>query len=398
MWIHVDPVGGVAGDMFVAALLDAWPELEGGLREALRSAGLREKVGVQVLAHKDHTLSGTRFCVTEETAAPPRAHASFREIRALLCDSELEPAVRERAIDLFTLLARAEGEVHGRPAEEVRFHEVGAWDSIADIVGASFLIEAVGAAGWSTASLPIGSGRVASAHGSLPVPAPAVARLLEGFAVHDDGLEGERITPTGAAILRYLEPRYRAPGDPMRVRRAGTGFGTREFPGISNILRILVLEELEAGIAEEPIAVFRFEVDDQPAEDLAVGLDHIRDVEGVVDVLQTPAFGKKGRLTVQVQILAAPDAVDRVSRACFTETTTLGLRWHTARRAVLQRSTETYVGRAGTIQVKAAARPSGVVTGKAELDDVADTAGGFAERARLRREAEEAVLRNDDDD
>jgi uncharacterized protein (TIGR00299 family) protein len=398
MRIHLDPVGGIAGDMFAAAILDAWPELEGGLRRALRSARLPDGVGIEVLAHKDHALAGTRFCVGDTTGAPARPHASFREIRALLCDSELDPALRDRAIEIFTLLARAEGEVHGRPWEEVSFHEVGAWDSIADIVGAAYLIDAVGATGWSTASLPIGSGRVRSAHGSLPVPAPAAALLLEGFAVHDDGLEGERITPTGAAILRHLQPGYRAPGDPMRVLRTGTGFGTREFPGISNILRILALEELQPGLAEEQIAVLRFEVDDQPTEDLAVGLDRIRDLEGVLDVLQMPAFGKKGRLTVQIQILAAPDAVDRVSRACFTETTTLGLRWHMARRAVLERSAETYVGRGGSIQVKAAARPSGVVTGKAELDDVADAAGGFAERDRLRREAEEAVLRERDDD
>ena len=398
MWIHLDPVGGLAGDMFVAAVLDAWPELEGDLREALRSVRLGENVAVQVLPHKDHTLTGTRFCVARPGAEAGQAHTPFGEIRRLLADSELAPAVRDRAIDIFTLLARAEAEVHGRPLEEVTFHEVGAWDSIADIVGASLLIEALDARGWSTASMPVGSGRVASAHGSLPVPAPATAVLLEGFAVHDDGLDGERVTPTGAAILRHLEPRYRAPGHPMRMLRTGTGFGSRELRGISNVLRILALEELQPEVASEQIAVLSFEVDDQPAEDLAVGLDRIRDVDGVVDVLQAPAFGKKGRVTVQVQILAAVDAVERVSCACFTETTTLGLRWHTARRAVLQRSVETYVGRAGSIQVKAAARPSGVVTGKAELDDVADASGGFAERTRLRREAEEAVLRKDDDD
>jgi uncharacterized protein (DUF111 family) len=184
----------------------------------------------------------------------------------------------------------------------------------------------------------------------------------------------------------------------MRMLRTGTGFGSRELPGISNVLRILALEELQPEVASEQIAVLSFEVDDQPAEDLALGLDRIRDVEGVVDVLQAPAFGKKGRMTVQVQILAAVDAVERVSGACFTETTTLGLRWHTVHRAVLQRSVETYVGRAGSIHVKAAARPTGVVTGKAELDDVADASGGFAERTRLRREAEEAVLGKDDDD
>jgi uncharacterized protein (DUF111 family) len=153
MWIHLDPVGGLAGDMFVAAILDAWPELDGDLREALRSVRLGENVAVEVLPHKDHTLTGTRFCVAGPGAEAGRAHTPFSEIRRLLDDSELAPAVRDRAIDIFTLLARAEAEVHGRPLEEVTFHEVGAWDSIADIVGASLLIEALGARGWSTSSL-----------------------------------------------------------------------------------------------------------------------------------------------------------------------------------------------------------------------------------------------------
>jgi uncharacterized protein (TIGR00299 family) protein len=396
--IHLDPVGGIAGDMFAAAILDAWPELEAGLRETLRRVPLPEEVAIEVRPHKDHALRGTRFRVEARPGASRRRHTSFAEIRALLSDSQLPPAVRGRALEIFTLLAAAEGRVHGRPREEVTFHEVGGWDSIADVVGAAFLIDAIGATRWSTASLPLGSGRVSSAHGELPVPAPATALLLEGFAVHDDGLEGERVTPTGAALLRHLEPDYRAPGEPMRVQRSGTGFGTRKLPGTSNVLRVLVLVELEAEIIHERIAVLRFEVDDQPAEDLAVGLDRIREVEGVVDVLQAPAFGKKGRLAVQVQILADPDAVDRVSRACFTETTTLGLRWHTARRAVLERSAQTWVGREGSVHVKSAARPSGVVTRKAEIDDVAEVPGGFEGRSRLRREAEEAMRGGRDDD
>lgn len=377
--------------MFVAALLNAWPELEGGLRGALRAVRLPESVAVAVVAHKDRALTGTRFRV-EDAAASRHPHTPFREIRQGISGSDLAPAVAERAIDIFTLLAEAEGAVHGRPADEVAFHEVGAWDSIADIVGAAFLIDAVGPAGWSIASLPLGSGQVESAHGRLPVPAPATARLLEGFAVHDDGLEGERVTPTGAAILRHLRPSYRAPGEPARIVRSGMGFGAREFPGISNVLRVLVLDELERGVREERIAVVRFEIDDQSPEDLAVGLDRVRELEGVVDVLQAPVFGKKGRMTSQVQVLADADALDRVIGACFRETTTLGVRWHTERRAVLDRTTETWVGREGSIRVKSAVRPSGEVTRKAELDDVAEAPGGQAMRARLRHQAEQGIL------
>ena len=377
--------------MFVAALLDAWPDLQGGLREALRAVQLPESVAVAVVAHKDHALSGTRFRV-EDRAETRRAHTSFREIRERLSGSALASGVAERALDVFALLAEAEASVHDRPIDEVTFHEVGAWDSIADIVGAAFLIDAVGPARWSIASLPLGSGRVKSAHGALPVPAPATALLLEGFAVHDDGLEGERVTPTGAAILRHLQPTYRLPGEPARIVRVGMGFGAREFPGISNMLRILVLEELAPGLGEDRIAVVRFEVDDQSPEDLAVGLDRIRELDGVVDALQAPAFGKKGRMLSQVQVLAQADALEPVIRACFAETTTLGVRWRTERRAVLERTTETYVGREGSVRVKSATRPSGGVTGKAELDDVAEAPGGRAARDRLRREAEQGIL------
>jgi uncharacterized protein (TIGR00299 family) protein len=377
--------------MFVAALLDAWPELETEVRRALESVQLPPSVSARALPHKDHTLQGTRFCVEDANAGHGHAHTAFREIRERLCDSALTPPVRERAIDIFTLLAAAEGRVHGLPPEQVRFHEVGAWDSIADIVAAAQLIETSGATAWSLSSLPLGSGRVQTAHGSLPVPAPATALLLEGLPVHDDGLEGERVTPTGAAILRHLSPAYRAPAEPMRITRTGIGFGTKRFPGISNVLRLLALEDVEPALAEESIAVLRFEVDDQPAEDLAVGLERLRELDGVLDVLQSPAYGKKGRLCIQVQLLARSDALDRALRGCFIETTTLGVRFATERRALLERSSETWVGREGSVRVKSARRPSGAVTGKAEIDDVADAPGGQAERERRRREAERAV-------
>ncbi|MFQ5700121.1 MAG: LarC family nickel insertion protein [Myxococcota bacterium] len=394
MRIHLDPVGGVAGDMFVAAILDAWPELEEGLREAVGAVQLPERLVLDVLPHRDHALAGTRFRV-QDAEASGHPHRRFAEIRKLICGSALAAAPRARAIEIFELLAEAEGGVHGLPSDEVTFHEVGAWDSIVDVVAAAFLIDALGASGWSVASLPIGSGFVESSHGELPVPAPATVRLLRGFVLHDDGLPGERVTPTGAAILRHLTPEYGHSSQPARLGRSGTGFGTRRLPGRSNVLRVLALEPLVPSLSGDQIAVLRFEVDDQPAEDLAIGLDHLRSLRGVQDVLQVPALGKKGRLVAQVQVLAAPDSVDAVARACFSETTTLGLRWHTERRAVLERSSESYRGCEGSVRVKSAQRPSGVVTRKADVDDVAD-AGGFAERQRLRREAEAAPLRDRD--
>ncbi len=219
--------------------------------------------------------------------------------------------------------------MHGVPADAVAFHEVGAIDSIADIVAAAAIIAAIGPARWTIASVPIGGGTIRTAHGIMPVPAPATALLLEGFALHDDGVSGERVTPTGAAILRYLRCDT-ADAAGGTLRRSGYGFGTRRLPGISNCLRALVFDthEAKAVAGHRELAVISFEVDDQSGEDLATGLDRVRAAPGVHDVVQMPAFGKKSRLAVHVQVLTRPDTLDDVVRLCFQETTTIGLRTH----------------------------------------------------------------------
>ena len=383
--IHLDAVGGVAGDMFVAGLLDAHPGQADGTLAAIRAAGLPQSVDLRVEPHQDHTLTGTRFDVVLPDDNGAEEHTPFRTLRARLNEADMPSGTRERAQDIFARLAVAEGAVHGVDTEDVTFHEVGAWDSIADIVGAAHLIEQTGAARWSVSSLPMGAGKVKSAHGNLPLPAPAVVELLKGFTLHDDGLKGERITPTGAAILAHLGPTEGAPHAPGRLVESGIGFGTKVFPGISNVLRVLEFEDSSAGLAEDQVAVLRFEIDDQSAEDLAVGLDNIRSLTGVLDVLQTPAFGKKGRIVAQIQILALADSREAVMAACFNQTTTLGLRWELSRRAILERE------QAG--DVKLVTRPSGVTTAKAEMDQVAASGGGHADRMAQKRRSEDKALK-----
>lgn len=391
MHIHLDPVGGIAGDMFVAALLDAWPELAAGALGAVRAAGLPESVGLEVRPHRDHALTGSRFRVALPEAGG-HGHTHWLEVRARLEASPLPPGVRRRADSIFSLLAEAEGAVHGVPPEDVVFHEVGAWDSIADVVAAASLIEAIGATSWSVGALPLGSGRVASAHGILPVPAPATVRLLEGLEVHDDGIGGERVTPTGAAIVRHLAPAPALPRAPRRLLRSGTGFGTRELGRLSNVLRVLAFAPAAGERQAGEVAEIAFEVDDQTPEDLAVGLDHLRAVDGVLDVAQLPAFGKRGRLGAQVRVLVRPEALDAAIDACFTETATLGLRWHLAHRATLARRPERWQGGEREVRVQTTRRPSGAATGKAEMADLAAEPGGLAGRERLRRRAESGVV------
>ena len=455
--VHLDPVGGVAGDMFAAALLDAFPGRAEALAAGLAKSRLHEIVTVRSEPFTDGVLRGLRFHATpapgargivdtrtarhedghedghehelgqdgaqdqgqgthghshhdaERHSHHPRpaghhsthphdnpagrhshAHRRFADIRTWLRESRLPGPVTERATAIFTALAEAEAQVHGLAVADVTFHEVGAWDSIADIVCAAWLIDSLGPATWSCAPLPLGGGQVRTAHGLLPVPAPATVLLLRGMPVHHDGAGGERITPTGAAILRHLDPAFEPTGLAGRISRAGHGFGSRRVQGMSNVLRALVLDTSGASSAwrEETVGVCSFEVDDQTAEDLAVGLGRLRATDGVLDVVQTPAFGKKGRMVAGVRVLARPAARERVIERCFAETTTLGVRWQAVRRATLEREEAVAAVAGEPIRVKRSHRPGGGVTAKAEMDDLARRDDGRAEREARRRQAE----------
>jgi uncharacterized protein (DUF111 family) len=214
--------------------------------------------------------------------------------------------------------------------------------------------------------------------------------LLQGFELVDDGLKGERITPTGAAILQHLHASQAADRTPRRLLRTGCGFGTKVFPGISNVLRVLAMENVAAAPAGDRVAQLAFEIDDQSPEDLAIALDRLRAHPGVLDVLQIPAFGKKGRMTAHIQVLAEPDQLDSVCERCFSETTTLGLRWQMIDRRILSRTSGTVDVGGRSVRVKTAQRPD-VVTAKVESDDLLSIKGGRAERDRIRRAAEAAT-------
>lgn len=420
MHVHLDPVGGVAGDMFVAALLDAFPDRANGVIDAVRRAGLPDDVVTAVLDFGDGVLTGKRFDVRKTASGaqhgPAAAHepavrregedahrharshdhhrhqhdhTRWAELREHLSASRLPDGVKRHALGIFGELAWAEAKVHGRDIDAVTFHEVGNWDSIADIVAAATLIDALPVESWSIGSLPIGQGRVQTAHGELPVPAPATTLLLQGFALHHDGRPGERVTPTGAAILKHLAPAPSIGTIPRVLRGSGHGFGTRKLAGMSNILRVLAFDPVEgAPAAADTVGVIRFEIDDQSGEDLAVALDHIRSGAGVIDVTQTIATGKKGRMVAAIQVLVQPGRMDEAIAACFRQTTTLGLRTCIEARTILAREEV----EAGGLRVKIAERPGGR-TAKAESDDVAGDPGGHRARSAARRAAEAKALK-----
>jgi len=401
MHLHLDPVGGIAGDMFIAALLDAFPGLSAGMDAALAKVGLPPGARWALLAHHDGVLSGRRFelSLPTDSAAPGAghhhpAHVGLAAIRAAIAAMSLDAIVAARACAIFAVLAEAEAQVHGVSVDEVEFHEVGALDSIADIVGAAWIIEALGPVTWSVGALPLGSGRVHTAHGALPLPAPAVVRLLTGFVFFDDGLPGERVTPTGAAILRHLDCTSGIVPRPGRLAASGLGFGSRKLPGLANVLRVLAFDMTDTPVAEE-VALLAFEVDDQTAEDLALGLERLRACDGVLDVVQSPVFGKKGRMAAQVQVLAQPQRLAAIVAACFTETTTLGVRHQLLGRSVLARHETTIADANGAaVRVKLARRSDGTLSAKAESDDVR-RGGERSGREKLRRDSEAAALRQE---
>jgi len=413
--LHLDAVGGIAGDMFVAALLDLAPACAAGAIAATRAAGLEPVVTLRHEPFDDGVLTGSRFVVTlpgvhdehrfehehehehglARDAHGNHLHVRWSDLRARLAASPLAAPVRERAIAIFAGLAAAEARVHGRPVDAVTFHEVGAWDSIADIVAAAWLIEEFGVSSWSVGPLPLGNGRVHTAHGVLPVPVPATVLLLEGLPCFDDGRLGERITPTGAAILRHLAPSVGIGLTPRRLQRVGHGFGTRRLRGLSNVLRVLAFDDAAAadGIGSDRVATLTFEVDDQTPEDLAIGLERVRAEPGVLDVVQSTVVAKHGRQAAAVRVLAIPATSEAVIAACFRETTTLGVRLQDTERRVLAR--EAYTAADGT-RVKRARRP-GATTVKAEIADLAH-AGDHAARERRRRDAERVACTDPTDE
>lgn len=388
MHIHLDVVGGVSGDMFIGALLDCFPKLNDRLNDQIIRAGFSDLVKLSCEPIDDGVLTGTRFNVVPRQDAEGHGHRHFSEIKKIINDSELGNSTKQTALGIFQLLAEAEASIHGIAVDKIAFHEVGAWDSIADIVAAAYLINELQASSWSASTLPLGRGRVKTAHGMLPVPAPATSLLLEGFEFFDDGIDGERITPTGAAILKFLAPHRGLVAHGGRLVHSGYGFGTRSFKGISNVLRILVFDSAETEIwLSDQVLEVEFEVDDQTGEELANALDRIRQFKGVLDVLQSPAFGKKGRPVYAIRILGKPEVESDLVRLCFEETTTIGIRKQLVNRSILKREEITVNEKEGTYRVKVVQRPTHT-SAKAEMDDISETAGGLAGKQKLRKRIE----------
>ena len=381
MFIHLNPIGGIAGDMFIAAMLDAWPELKPKVFDAMRQTGLPSDWALELNSATSSSITGKKLIITGDANNTHFSTGNYKDICKRLSDSALPPAVIERAIDIFHRLAVAEGAVHGKSIEAVHFHEIADWDSICDIVGTATILDLLNCSEWSVDEIPMGSGTVNTAHGLMPVPAPATSQLLKGYILADDGISGERVTPTGAAILTHIAASQNMKRNNGRLMVSGYGLGTKELKGVPNMLRILAFEETTAELrTNDEVGEITFEVDDQTGEELAVALDILRTTQGVLDVVQYMVSGKKGRLATSVRVLCYPDYIDRAIEQIFLQTTTIGLRKQILSRSVLNRENISLDG----VSAKKSIRPDGVITIKADMDELILNTSTQAERS-LRR-------------
>jgi len=303
-------------------------------------------------------------------------------MRDRIAAAALSEGTATHAATILRLIAEAEAGIHGVAVDDVHFHEIGDWDSLMDVVAAGSLIAALPGVTWSVSELPLGGGLVKTAHGLLPVPVPATAALLSGYDWRDDGVAGERVTPTGAAILRHVTGGANGTRRGGRLLGTGCGAGSRVLPGMPNILRASLFAGA-AGVETDTVAVLECDIDDMTGEELAQAADRLRELSPVRDLVLVPAIGKKGRPLVTLRLLADPGDRDAVIRQMLLETSTLGVRWHDADRRTLPRTE-----RQGNVRAKAAVRPDGRRTVKAESDALSAIATLAARRAAKSREEE----------
>jgi pyridinium-3,5-bisthiocarboxylic acid mononucleotide nickel chelatase len=293
-------------------------------------------------------------------------HRSLPEILALIERSALPAAGRVRARHLFERLAQAEAAIHQMPIEQVHLHEVGALDSIIDIVGAVFAIEWFGADRILVSPLNVGGGMVQSAHGVFPVPAPATVRLLGDAPIYSSGVQAELLTPTGALLLTGHAAGF-GPVPPMRVERVGYGAGGRELAGTPNVLRVLIGESTDRP-GTERIAVLECEIDDMNPQIFGVLMDRLY-AAGALEVYYSAVQMKKNRPGTLVTVLAPPERREELAGIVFRESTTIGVRHHDVQRERLEREIVTIDTPLGSIRFKVARRDGSVVNASPEFDD-----------------------------
>lgn len=357
-----DLIGGISGDMFVGAMLDL------GLPLSTLKAELKKIPTLQytltVSKKTVHSIRATRFhvvCPNQESAR------SWKQIRTLISGSRLRPKVKETGLDIFSRLAEAEGKIHGVTPEKVHFHEVGATDSIVDIIAAAIGAHELAIDAFHFSRIPLGRGLTRAQHGPLPIPGPATLELLKGIPVQGIDLDSETVTPTGAAIVRSLAKGFGAqPG--MTIDKIGYGAGQKHFPNRPNLFRLVIGTDSIPWNQEEML-VIETNIDDMNPELYDYVFDRLF-VAGARDVFLTPIQMKKNRPGTLLRVIAERKDRDTLARTILSETSTIGVRYYPVSRIILKRKSEKLKTPYGTIRVKVVEEPNGKKRIAPEYDDL----------------------------
>ena len=381
---YFDCFSGISGDMTLGALLDAGLPLE-HLRGELRSLDVP---GWELNAEKTwkNGMAATHAKVrTQDT----QTHRSLTTILQIIEKSKLPAAVKRQSSAIFQKLGEAEATVHDVPLEKIHFHEVGAVDAILDIVGACIGFAALGIGSFACSPLNVGGGTAKMAHGVLPVPAPATARLLIGKPTYSTGIQKELVTPTGAAIAATLCQSF-GPQPPMSVSAIGYGAGTTDLEGQPNVLRLMIGDAATRPAAAEceVIRVLEANLDDMNPQIYGYFLEKAL-AAGALDVFSTPVHMKKNRPGILVTLLCKPEDAAKFQDMLFAETTTLGVRGHTAERRVLARHWESVHTRFGDVRIKIARLNGHIRQASPEFEDCRKLAE--AENVPLHQVMDEAM-------
>lgn len=364
--LHFDCFSGTSGDMTLAALIDAGADVE-AIRNGLHSLGLP----LELVVERDKRCGITGLHVRIVAMETPRQRF-LPDIEAIIACGDLAKDQRDLALRIFRKLGEAEAQVHGIPVEKVHFHEVGAIDSIGDIVGTAIAFTLLNIARVTSRSVPPGTGTVKCEHGIMPVPAPATARLLQGVPLATVPVKGEMTTPTGAAILTTLVQEW-SDQPQMTIDRIGHGLGTKDFPDWSNVLRVFVGTTGQASAESDQIVVLETNLDDVTGEIVGYCFERLF-AAGALDVFTTPIQMKKNRPGLLLTALAPPDKVDILEQIIFRETATFGVRRTTAQRRILQRETVSVSTPWGPMRGKRGWSAAGTKLATPEYDDCARAA------------------------
>ncbi len=367
MILYLDMMAGIAGDMFLGALVDLGVPVE-WLKEKLSAVLDGFDLRTEIVFRSHLRAVNLHVDVTDHAT-----HRHYTTIRQMIESADLPETVRTNALTAFKHIAQAEARIHGKDIETVHFHEIGGIDSLVDIIGSFLALDYLGVDQVAATPVPLGSGTIQCAHGTIPVPVPATVAILKGLEVTGSDAKTEIVTPTGASIVATLAPQFGAMPD-MQIEKVGYGAGKRDIgASVPNLLRLVLgtpaaVKNSGENILSDQVHVIYTNVDDMSPESLGFVMDRLMD-KGALDVSFTPAFMKKNRPATRIEVICHKDQLQTLSTILLSETTTIGVRYHICDRMILRREPVVVETSLGRVNAKKITTPDGRTRTMPEYDD-----------------------------